>query len=266
MKTRQRQPQRLGTPIVKSREDIDSMRLAGRAVAGTLQLVAERARPGVALRELDEVAYCYLTSRGAEPSFLGYQPPFASSGYPATLCLSANDVILHGIPDETTLEEGDLLSIDCGASMHGFHADAAVTIAVGQADRAGLKLIETTRAALDTAVAAVRVGARLTDISRRIAETAARGGSAVVPDFGGHGIGRALHEEPHIPNDAPPGQGPLLREGMTFAIEPIFAEQSGRYRFRSDGWTVVTADGGRAAHFEHTVALTTDGPEVLTRS
>jgi methionyl aminopeptidase len=143
-----RQPLRLGVPLVKSRDDIASMRLAGRVVADTLRLVAERARPGITLRDLDEAAHGYIISRGAEPSFLGYQPPFASSGYPATLCLSVNDVILHGIPDGTALAEGNLLSIDCGACMRGFHADAATTIVVGQGDPGGLRLADTTRSAL----------------------------------------------------------------------------------------------------------------------
>jgi methionyl aminopeptidase len=255
---------RLGTPIVKSPADIARMRQAGRVVAATLQLAAAWVRPGTVLRDLDALAFRHITDRGARPSFLGYCPPFAQRGYPASVCLSVNDVILHGIPDDTVLVEGDLLSIDCGACLNGFHADAATTLAVGAADAGGLRLVEATRAALDAAIGAALVGTRLTDLSRLIAATAARHECAVVPDFGGHGIGRDLHEDPHIPNDAPAGLGPVLQEGMAFAIEPIFAERGGGYRIRPDGWTVETRDHSRAAHFEHTVAITEAGPEVLT--
>jgi methionyl aminopeptidase len=255
---------RLGDPVLKSPADIARMRQAGRLVAETLHLVAASARPGGVLRDLDALAYRHITERGGRPSFLGYCPPFARRGYPATVCLSVNDVILHDIPDDTVLAEGDLLSIDCGACLDGFHADAATTVAVGSADPDGLRLVEATRGALDVAVGAARVGQRLTDISWLIADTAARRHCAVVADFGGHGIGRALHEDPHILNDAPAGLGPVLREGMAFAIEPIFAEHGSGYRVRPDGWTVVTLGHSRAAHFEHTVAITEAGPEVLT--
>ena len=250
--------------ILKSRDEIETIRRAGRVVARVLAAVRAAVRPGVALRDLDRLAEQTMRDAGAVPSFLGYQPHFASTPFPATLCLSVNDAIVHGIPDGYRLREGDLLSVDCGAVVDGYHGDAAITVGVGAVDPAAERLLEATERALWAGIEQARVGNRLSDISHAVGKVAHAAGFGVVPDFGGHGIGRVLHEDPPVLNDGPPGRGLRLREGLVLAIEPMFNEGAGDYRLRPDGWTLATADGSRSAHFEHTIAITSDGPQVLT--
>lgn len=241
------------------------MREAGRVVARTLTAVAAEVRPGVRLIDLDALAADTIATHGAKPSFLGYLPRFARTPYPGVLCLSVNDAIVHGIPDKRVLRDGDILSIDCGAHVDGYHGDAAVTVPVGRVDAAGLRLIETAYAALDAGIAAAVPGGRLGDIGHAIEATCRPYG---IPEgWGGHGIGTAMHDDPHVPNTGTAGRGMTLREGLVIAIEPQVIEGgSDRTRTLRDGWTIATTDGSRAAHTEHTVAITADGPVVLTRS
>jgi methionyl aminopeptidase len=250
--------------ILKSRDEIETIRRAGRVVAKAIAAARAAVRPGVTLKELDRVAEQAIRGEGAVPSFTGYQPHFAPYPFPATLCLSVNDAIVHGIPDGYRLREGDLLSIDCGAIVDGYHADSAVTVPVGEADEVATRLMEATERALYAGIEQARAGSRLTDISHAVGKVAHEAGFGVVPDFGGHGVGQALHEDPSVLNDGPPGRGLRLREGLVLAIEPMFNEGTGDYLLRKDGWTLATADGRRSAHFEHTIAITADGPELLT--
>ena len=244
--------------IRKSSHEIDLMRSAGRLVGHTLTLVSEAALPGVALTELDTLAERTIRAAGAVPSFLGYH------GFPATLCLSPNSMVVHGIPNGYALKEGDILSIDCGAIVDGYHGDAAVTIPVGRVDEAAMRLIATTERAMWAGIAQVRAGNRLSDIGHAIERVAAIGGYGVVRDYVGHGIGTAMHEEPQVPNYGRPGRGIRLDVGLALAIEPMLNEGGADTEVLEDGWTVVTRDGSRSAHFEHTVAITPEGPEVLT--
>lgn len=250
---------------LKTGTELDTMREAGRVVARTLRRVADAARPGVALEELEEIGAASIRDHGARPSFLGYHPAFAPVPYPATLCLSVNDVIVHGIPGARALREGDLLSVDCGAEVDGYHGDAAVTVLVGDVDPAGRRLAATAEDALRAGIAAATPGRRLGDISYAVQTVARRAGYGLPEGFGGHGVGTAMHEDPHLPNVGRPGRGMPLRTGLVLAIEPMLIEGGhDRHETLSDGWTVVTADGSRAAHVEHTVAITPDGPLVLT--
>jgi methionyl aminopeptidase len=250
---------------LKSAAEIAIMREAGRVVAETLRAVAAAAAAGVRLSELDELAADVIARAGAKPSFLDYQPDWAPTPFPAVLCLSVNEAIVHGIPDETKLKDGDLLSIDCGASIDGYHGDAALTIAIGQIDDGARRLCETTEAALAAGMAQARLGARIGDISHAIETVARQAGYGLPPGLGGHGIGTAMYQDPGVPNTGRPGRGLILREGLVLAIEPMLIEGgSDRCGVASDGWTVLTADGRRAAHFEHTVAITAGGPVILT--
>jgi methionyl aminopeptidase len=242
----------------KSPEEIDCMRRAGRLVGHTLSTLVEAARPGITLLELDALAERVIRDGGGIPSFLGYH------GFPATLCLSPNDWIVHGIPSGYVLKDGDILSIDCGAIVDGWHGDAAVTVPVGQVDDAARRLIETTERAMWAGIAQVRAGNRLSDIGHAVEKVAAAPGYGVVREYVGHGIGTRMHEEPQVPNYGRPGRGLRLDVGHALAIEPMVNEGSPESRVLDDGWTVVTRDGSRSAHFEHTVAITPQGPEVLT--
>ena len=242
----------------KSAEEIDRMRKAGRLVGHTLSTLVEAVRPGVTLLELDAKAERVIRDGGGIPSFLGYH------GFPATLCLSPNDWIVHGIPNGYVLQDGDILSIDCGAIVDGWHGDAAVTVPVGRVDDAARRLIETTERAMWAGIAQVRAGNRLSDIGHAVEKVAAAPGYGVVREYVGHGIGTRMHEEPQVPNYGRPGRGLRLEVGLALAIEPMVNEGSPSSRVLDDGWTVVTADGSRSAHFEHTVAITPQGPEVLT--
>ncbi|WP_307849717.1 type I methionyl aminopeptidase [Qaidamihabitans albus] len=250
---------------VKSPAELEAMRAAGLIVARTLAAVTEAAKPGVTTAELDELAEQSIRDAGAVPSFQGYH------GFPASICASVNEQIVHGIPSTAqTLAQGDLLSVDCGAILDGWHGDSAVTIEVGEVSAADRALSAATKAAMWAGVKAVVPGARLTDISFAVqsaAEQAAADHGAeygMVAEYGGHGIGRQMHMDPFLPNVGKPGQGPRLRAGMALAIEPMLTAGTGDTVELEDGWTVVTADGSRAAHWEHTVAVTEDGPRVLT--
>ena len=242
----------------KSAEEIDRMRRAGRLVGHTLSTLVGIARPGVTLLELDAQAERVIRGGGGIPSFLGYH------GFPATLCLSPNDWIVHGIPNGYVLQDGDILSIDCGAIVDGWHGDAAVTVPVGQVDEAAQRLVDTTERAMWAGIAQVRAGNRLSDIGHAVEKVAAAPGYGVVREYVGHGIGTRMHEEPQVPNYGRPGRGLRLEVGLALAIEPMVNEGSPESRVLDDNWTVVTRDGSRSAHFEHTVAITPQGPEVLT--
>jgi methionyl aminopeptidase len=242
----------------KSAEEIDRMRRAGRLVGHALSGVVKAVRPGVALLELDALAERVIRDGGGVPSFLGYH------GFPATLCLSPNDWIVHGIPNGYVLQEGDIHSVDCGAIVEGWHGDAAVTVPVGRVDDAARRLIETTERAMWAGIAQVRAGNRLSDIGHAVEWVAAAPGYGVVREYAGHGIGTRMHEEPQVPNNGRPGRGLRLEVGLALAIEPMVNEGGPETRVLDDGWTVVTRDGSRSAHFEHTVAITPPGPEVLT--
>jgi methionyl aminopeptidase len=249
--------------IRKSPEELARMRRAGRIVAGTIDAVLAETRPGRSTLDLDRVAERYIRGQGAIPSFKGYR-----GTYPASICASIDSEIVHGIPSATrTLKEGMVLSLDFGAIWEGFHGDAAVTVFVGgQApSEEAAKLAKETERALDAAIAAVRPGGRLSDIGHAIEAVGDEAGLGLIREYGGHGIGRSMHEEPFVQNWGPPGRGPELRPGLTLALEPMFTLGGEANRVLADGWTVVTEDGSLAAHFEHTVAVTDDGVEVLTR-
>ncbi len=251
--------------VLKSESEIETMREAGRIVARTLAAVADAARPGVRLVDLDALAAEMIAGAGAKPSFLAYHPSWAPTPYPAVLCLSVNDAIVHGIPDAYALADGDLLSIDCGAYVDGLHGDAAITVPIGAIDDSARRLTETTSRALSAGIAAAQVGARIGDISAAIESVARGAGYGLPPGLGGHGVGTAMHEDPSVPNTGRPGRGMPLREGLVIAIEPMLIESgSDRAVTRRDGWTVATRDGSRAAHVEHTIAITPAGPVVLT--
>lgn len=244
---------------VRSADDIARIREAGLIVFEVLEALAAAAVPGVTTLELDRLAAARTRARGAEPAFLGYH------GYPASLCISVNDEVIHGIPSATrTLREGDLVGLDYGVVLRGWYADSARTIAVGRASEEALGLAAATRAALAAAIGAVRPGATVGDLGAAVQASAEAGGFSVVRDFVGHGIGKRLHEPPHIPNYGTRGTGPVLKPGMVLAIEPMLTAGGYRVRTLQDGWTAVTADGSLAAHFEHTVAVTEAGSEVLT--
>ncbi|MCK7624655.1 type I methionyl aminopeptidase [Streptomyces sp. RS10V-4] len=250
---------------IKNNASLAAMRVAGRVVADALAAVRAAAAPGVRLRELDEVARAVLREAGATSPFLGYRPSFAPTPFPAVICASVNDAIVHGVPDGYRLRDGDLVSIDCGALVDGWAGDAATSFTVGTESPADRQLRETTRRALEAGIAAAVVGARIGDISHAIGSIGRAAGYGIPEDFGGHGIGRSMHEDPGVPNDGRPGRGYVLRHGLVLAIEPMFLAGGGNdYTTAPDGWTLRTSDGSRAAHFEHTVAVTDDGPRVLT--
>lgn len=244
--------------IIKSSREIAIMRQAGRIVAETLEILRSRLRAGMKTKELDDIVERELERRGAKPSFKGY------SGFPASVCVSLNDEIVHGIPGDAVLNEGDIVSLDLGAIYNGFQGDAAVTVGVGQISPEAERLLAAAEDALKAGISAARPGARLGDISASIQRCAESGGYQVVREYTGHGIGRQMHEGPQVPNYGRPGTGPLLKKGMTLALEPMLNIGGWRTRVDEDLWTVRTADGSLSAHFEHTIAITDDGPEVLT--
>ncbi|GAA2456875.1 type I methionyl aminopeptidase [Actinomadura vinacea] len=249
----------------RSPREWEIMREAGRVVARTLEAVRRAAEPGVTLAELDAVAARTIKEMNARPSFLHYHPDWSPTPYPATVCVSVNEVIVHGIPDGRVLHEGDLVSVDCGAEVGGYHGDAAVTFAVGTPDQAGQRLMDVTRRALERAIEAARPGARMGDLGYAVERTAREAGYGILEGCTGHGIGTAMHEDPEVPNVGLPGEGMVLREGLTIAIEPMLHEGGGDQAVMlRDGWSIATADGSRAAHFEHTIAVTADGPRILT--
>ncbi|HMC08726.1 MAG TPA: type I methionyl aminopeptidase [Actinomycetota bacterium] len=243
----------------KSAEQIAKMLTAGQALAEVIAELATAVAPGVTSLELDAMAERLIRERGAVPSFLGYR------GFPGSICASPNRVIVHGIPNGTPLEEGDLLSVDVGLILDGWHADSAHTYPVGSISPKATRLLEVTQASLEAGIDQCRPGNRLTDISHAVQAVVEGEGFSVVREFVGHGIGRNLHEDPQIPNFGPPGRGPVIEAGMVFAVEPMVNVGGWRTRTLDDGWTVVTADGSLSAHFEHSVAVTPAGPLVLTR-
>ncbi len=250
-----------GIAIPKKRSDVAIMREAGRIVAEVHALMQERVRPGVTTGELDGLAYEHIRKRGAVPSFKGYgnSPPF-----PGSLCISVNEEIVHGIPGPRVLQEGDLVSIDCGAFYRGYHGDAAITLGVGQITPAAQRMIDVGWESLWAGIAQARSGKRLGDLGAAIQQVLERNGYGVVRDYVGHGVGRKLHEAPDVPNYGKPGQGERLVPGLTLAIEPMLTQGSYKGRTLADKWTVVTEDGGLAAHVEHTILVTEGEPEILT--
>lgn len=242
----------------RSPQEVEKIRRSCRVVAETLQLVADKIRPGVTPMELDTAAEAYIRSQKADPGFKGLY------GYPATLCISIEDEVVHGIPDDTPLEEGQIVAIDVGARKEGYYGDHARTFAVGQVDEPRRQLLTRTRECLDRGVQAARAGGNVGDISYAVQQHAESAGYGVVRELVGHGIGTRLHEEPQIPNFGRPGFGALLREGMCLAIEPMINMGVKDVYTRDDGWTVCTVDGKPSAHFEHTIVITANGPEVLT--
>ncbi len=244
--------------VVKSDQEMATMRQAGRIVATILEVLKLQVRPGMKTEELDVISAREVERLGAKPSFKGYR------GFPATLCVSVNDEIVHGIPGKLVLHDGDIVSLDFGAIFAGFHGDAAVTVGVGSVSPEAEQLMETTEGALKAGIAAACPGARLGDISAAIQHYAESRGYSVVREYTGHGIGREMHEEPQIPNFGPPGQGPVLQKGMVLALEPMVNVGGWRTGLSDNHWTVFTSDGSLSAHFEHTIAVTNDKPEVLT--
>jgi methionyl aminopeptidase len=244
--------------VLKSEAELDTMDRANAVVHEALRLVTEAARPGVTTAELDRLAEQHIRACGAVPAFKGYR------GYPATLCTSVNDEIVHGIPSAARrLQEGDILSIDCGAVLEGYYGDAAVTVPIGRISQQARHLLQVTRECLDRAVERMLPGRRLTDIGDAIQSHAEGQGFSVVREFVGHGIGRALHEDPQVYNFGPAGRGPELRVGLVLAIEPMINAGAAGVRIDDDGWTARTEDGRISAHFEYSVAVTTTGPRVL---
>jgi methionyl aminopeptidase len=250
---------------LKTSREIAAMRTAGKVVADVLAAVRNHAAVGVRLSELDGVARDILAEAGATSPFLGYQPSFATSPFPAVICTSVNDVALHGIPGRYRLADGDLLSVDCGATLHGWTGDAAISLVVGKARDADVRLIDTAERALAAGIEAAVVGAKLGDISAAVGAIGRSGGYGINTDYGGHGIGRRMHEAPSIPNEGRRAHGIRLKPGITLAIEPWFlAGGDDAYRIDGDGSSLRSRDGSRAAHVEHTIAVTRDGPLVLT--
>jgi len=245
--------------ILKSERELNYLRDAGRVVAETHREVAKAVKPGVTTRQLDRIAEEYMRRKGAIPSFKGFK------GFPASICTSVNEEVVHGIPGLRKLVNGDIISIDIGAMVNGYHGDAAVTLPVGEVEEEVERLLKVTQQALARGIEKAVVGNRLTDISHAIQQYVESEGFSVVRDYVGHGIGRNMHEPPEVPNFGRPGRGPRLNHGMTLAIEPMVNMGTHEVMVKEDNWTVVTRDNQKSAHFEHTVAITHDGPVILTR-
>jgi methionyl aminopeptidase len=246
--------------ILKSPEEVGKIQQAGRIVAEVLKELKEQVKPGVTTLDLDEIAEKGIRKRGGQPAFKGYR------GFPATLCASVNNEIVHGIPSKRTLQEGDIIGLDLGAIVDGYYGDAAITVAVGALRPEVQRLVTVTEESLYKGIDQMKVGNRLSDVSHAVQEHVEAAGFSVVKDFVGHGIGQSLHEEPQLPNFGKPGQGPRLRPGMVLAIEPMVNMGKDGVLVLSDHWTAVTEDGSLSAHFEHTVAITESGPVILTLS
>jgi|TARA_Y100001949_G_scaffold161616_1_gene154014 methionyl aminopeptidase len=245
--------------VCKSASELVRMRTANALVADVLGALKAMVLPGVTTLDLDAVAESLVRDGGAEPAFKGYR------GYPATVCASVNEEVVHGIPSKRPLKAGDIVSLDVGVLLDGFYGDSALTVPVGEISVAAAKLLSVTEQSLERAISAVRAGARVSDLGHAVQHYVEANGYSVVREFVGHGIGTKLHEEPQIPNYGQPGQGPRLAEGMVLAIEPMVNIGSATVKILKDGWTAVTSDGNLSAHFEHTVAVTAEGAEVLTR-
>ena len=248
-----------GGITIKSPQELALMRQAGEIVGETLNLLKRSVEPGMTTRDLDRIAFKEITRRGAVPTFKGYR------GFPATICASVNEEIVHGIPSKRVIKEGDIIKVDVGATYKGLIGDAAVTIPVGEIAAPLLELMQDTRQGLEAGIRAAVPGARIGDIGAAIQAYGESRGYGVVREFVGHGVGRFLHEDPQVPNYGEPGRGPLLRAGMCIAIEPMFNLGDWRTKIMDDQWTVVTADGKLSSHFEHSIAITEQGPEILTR-
>jgi methionyl aminopeptidase len=244
--------------IRKSVEEIETMSRAGTVVAQTLALVEERLEPGVTTRELDEVAEEFIRSHGGEPTFKGYK------GYPAATCLSPNAMVVHGIPGKVRLEDGDILSVDVGVTLDGFVADSAWTFGVGSISAEAQRLLDTCKSALEAGIEQARAGNSIGDISEAVQTVTEAAGFSVIRSLVGHGVGRSMHEDPQVPNFVSSYRGPELKEGMTIAIEPMITAGGPDVYIHDDEWSISTADGSLAAHFEHTVAVTAAGPRILT--
>ena len=245
--------------ICRSQAEIERMRVANQLVAEVLAALEAAVAPGVTTGDLDRLAERMVREGGAEPAFEGYR------GYPATLCASVNEEVVHGIPSaKRVLRDGDIISLDIGVKIGGFYGDSAVTVPVGHVPEATTTLLRVTRESLEKAIAEVKVGSRLSNVGHAVQDWVEKHGFSIVREFVGHGIGERLHEEPQIPNYGPAGRGPTLAAGMVLAIEPMVAMGKPQTKVLGDGWTAVTRDGSLAAHFEHTVAVTADGPLVLT--
>jgi methionyl aminopeptidase len=244
--------------IIKSLREIEQLKKSNAIVAEVFQKLTKMIAPGIATQDLDQIAEEIIFSRGAIPAFKGYR------GFPKTLCISINEEVVHGIPNERRLKEGDIVSLDVGVNLNGYYGDAAITLPVGKVDEAAQRLLEATEKALYIGIKKAKIGNRLFDISYAIQAWVESQGFSVVRDFVGHGIGKSLHEEPQIPNFGTPHHGPRLEKGMVFALEPMVNEGTYEVKVLSDGWTVVTADGKRSAHFEHTIAITNGGAEILS--
>ncbi len=244
--------------VIKRADEIQRMREAGRVVARVLATLGEHIRPGVTTAELEALAEEVIRAAGGRPSFKGYR------GFPASICTSVNDEVVHGIPGPRRLALGDIVSVDVGVFLDGYHSDGAYTFVVGEADEGARRLLEVTEAALWAGIEQARAGNRVSDIGHAIQKVVEAAGFSVVREFVGHGIGRSMHEDPQVPNYGEPGRGPRLRPGMTLAIEPMVNEGGPEVRIREDRWTAVTADGSRSAHFEHTVAIGENGPVLLS--
>jgi len=245
--------------------EIEQMRPAGRFVASVLEATSKAAAVGVNLLELDALAHDMIRAAGAESSYIDYHPSFGGSPFGKVICTSVNDAVLHGLPHDYRLRDGDLLSLDFAASIDGWVADSAISVVVGTPRDGDLRLIDTTRRALDAGIAAARPGNRIGDISRAIGDVAKAEGYSINTDFGGHGVGRTMHGDPHVPNNGRPGRGLPLKPGLVIAIEPWFLETTDRIFTDPDGWTLRSADGSRGAHSEHTIAVTDGDPIVLTQ-
>jgi methionyl aminopeptidase len=244
---------------LKNAREIDGIRRSGRLLARALAALAAETREGATTRDLDAFVRSYLAARGARPSFLGYL------GFPAAVCISVNEEVIHGIPGPRRLRDGDLVGLDLGVELDGYYSDSAVTVAVGRATGERVRLAATTRECLGRALAAARPGNRVSDISRAVFDHAVTNGYGVVREYCGHGVGFSPHEDPQVPNYVGGGPNPRLKEGMVLAVEPMINAGTGDIELAEDGWTVVTADGADSAHFEHTVAITRSGMEILTR-
>ena len=244
--------------IRKSASEIDRIALAGALVAETIAHVGERIEPGITTLELDRIADTFIRTKGGIPTSMGYK------GYPRAICISVNDVVVHGIPDGAPVEEGDLVTIDVGATLGGAIADSAYTFGVGSVDAESQRLLEVCQDALAAGISEARLGNRIGDISHAVQTVVEAAGFSVVKSLVGHGVGRHYHEDPHVPNFGDPGRGPRLSEGMTIAIEPMITSGGPEVWLAEDGWTISTTDGSRAAHFEHTVAILPEGPRILT--
>ena len=251
-------PDYRGGITIKSPQELEAVRRAGAVVAATIALLKESVQPEMTTKDLDQIAEREIRRLGGKPTFKGYR------GFPATVCTSVNDEIVHGIPGNRVLSEGDILKMDVGATVDGFIGDAAVTVGVGRITQEAQDLIDVTRLCLEEGIKATVEGARVGDIGAAIEEVAQSHGYSVVRDYVGHGVGRFLHEEPQIPNYGPPNRGPLLRRGMVLAIEPMVNTGGWKTRLLEDQWTVVTADGSLSAHFEHTIGITDGKPAVFT--